>query len=257
LDIYKITEILAYLIIYSFLGWIIESVYKTIYQKKFVNSGLIYGPFCLIYGIGALIMYLLLDDFKNNVIILFLVATAVMSAWEYLAGIILERMFSVRYWDYSVRKFNFQGRICLENAVFWGILGTLFTMVIHPFVTEVVGKVPTVMLRYAVLLLAVYIIADVVVSSIKVINMEIGIAKLKELEEAVRLRLEELKTVRANGKTRVNGIIEEIKNRQEGIKKQVLKQTTRLKNAFPSMKSEKFSEFLNQKMEVFKNSKKE
>ena len=258
MNIDTITEIFAYLIIYSFLGWILESIYKTIYQKRFVNSGLIYGPFCVIYGIGALIMHLFLDGFKSNILLLFLISIIVMSMWEYLASIILEQIFKVRYWDYSTQKFNFQGRICLKTSICWGILGVTLTIWIHPTVTSLINQVPHSVLMYTVLVLVIYIIVDTVVSSIEIINMEIGIGKLKELEEAIKLRLDELKTLRANSKriATVNNIIEEIKNKQSIIKEKVLKQTTRLKNAFPSMKSEKFSEFLNQKVKIFKNDKK-
>ena len=258
MDIYKITEILAYLIIYSFLGWVLESIYKTILQKRFVNSGVIYGPFCLIYGIGALIMYFLLDGFKDNIFILFLMATIVMSVWEYLAGFILERIFKVKYWDYSMHRFNFQGRICIRTSLCWGVLGVIFTMWMHPAMIELVGQIPSEVLMYTVLVLAVYIITDIIVSSIKVINMEAGIVKLKELEDVVRLKLDELKGLRPNSKSiaAINDIIEEIKSKQEVIKGQVLKQTTRLKNAFPSMKSEEINEFLSQKLEIFKGDKK-
>ena len=75
--------ILTYFVIYSFLGWVLESVVRTICEKKIINTGFLIGPFCPIYGFGAIIMVLFLDKFKNNIIILFLISFIVLSIWEH------------------------------------------------------------------------------------------------------------------------------------------------------------------------------
>lgn len=85
----NIVVILNYFIIYSFLGWILESVYKSLYEKKMINSGFLAGPFCPIYGYGALIMYLFLDRFENSYLLLFIVAFIVLSVWEYIVRVVI------------------------------------------------------------------------------------------------------------------------------------------------------------------------
>ena len=118
----KIFEILTYFIIYSFLGWIMESIVRSVSEKKIINTGFLKGPVCPIYGIGAIIMLLFLERYQNKPILLFFIAIIVLTTWEYLVGVLLEKIFHTKYWDYSEQKFNFQGRICLVNSICWGIL---------------------------------------------------------------------------------------------------------------------------------------
>lgn len=137
----KLYEILIYFIIYSFLGWVMESTVRTIAERKLINTGFLRGPFCPIYGIGAIIMFLFLDSLENKPVILFFVAIIVLTIWEYVVGVLLEKMFQTKYWDYSNKKFNFQGRICLSNSICWGILGVVFVKYIHPFIQSLIAKV--------------------------------------------------------------------------------------------------------------------
>ena len=81
-----IIKILTYFIIYSFLGWLLESAFKTILEKKIVNSGFLHGPFCPIYGIGAIIMYLGLNNFSEYPILVFILGFLILSIWEYIVG---------------------------------------------------------------------------------------------------------------------------------------------------------------------------
>lgn len=106
-----IIKILAYFIIYSFFGWVMESALKTYIQKKPVNSGFLYGPFCPIYGFGAIIMFLFLDNFRSNPILLFIISFIILSVWEYAVGWLLEKIFHTKYWDYTENRFNIKGRV--------------------------------------------------------------------------------------------------------------------------------------------------
>ena len=108
-----------------------ESIFRSICEKKLINTGFLRGPFCPIYGIGSIIMPILL----------FFSSSIILTIWEYVVGIILEKLFNTKYWDYSDHKFNFQGRICLTNSIYWGILGVLFIKYIHPFVQSIMIKI--------------------------------------------------------------------------------------------------------------------
>ena len=130
---YSFLEIIIYFITYSFLGWVMESIFRSISEKKIINTGFLKGPFCPIYGVGAIIMLLFLKKFADNLAVLFIVSVVVLTIWEYLVGVLLEKLFHTKYWDYSKNKFNFQGRICLMNSIFWGVLGVVFVKYIHPF----------------------------------------------------------------------------------------------------------------------------
>ena len=88
IELIQILKLLLYFIVYSFFGWVIESVFKTVLEKKWVNSGFLYGPFCPIYGFGAIIMMLVLNPFKDNIILLFFAAFFILSIWEYIARMV-------------------------------------------------------------------------------------------------------------------------------------------------------------------------
>lgn len=259
----NIIHLIAYVIIYSFLGWVLETVYKSIYNKSFVNSGFLIGPLCPIYGFGAAIMYLFLNGFKNNILILFIVSIVILTIWEYLVGVTLEKVFKTKYWDYSNSKFNFQGRICLRTSVIWGILGVVFTTIIHPVFIKLVAPISTDILILVEVPLILLIIADSIYSIIKVTNINIGIEKLIEIRDNLKSKMDELKSLKGktaeNTAENINSIISELKEREIAIRQAVAKQTKRLRLAFPTMKLEKMSKLLNKKidiLELLKNDKK-
>ena len=119
-------DLLTYFIIYSFLGWIMESTVRSVCERKIINTGFLNGPCCPIYGIGAIIMLLFLGKFEERPILLIFLSITILTLWEYVVGVLLEKIFHTKYWDYSKQKFNFQGRICLVNSICWGILGLIF-----------------------------------------------------------------------------------------------------------------------------------
>ena len=101
----EMLSIIAYFIIYSFIGWLLESTYKSVNQGKFINSGFLHGPLCPIYGYGAMIMYLSLKDLTNNIFILFLFGLIVLSVFEYIVGLFLELVFKIQQKKESLLHF--------------------------------------------------------------------------------------------------------------------------------------------------------
>ena len=135
-DLNWLYYLVFYFITYSIGGWILESSYKSILEKKIINSGFMYGPYCPIYGFGTMIMILALSRLTDNIILLFIVSFVVLSLWEYIAAVFLEKIYHTTYWDYSDKKVNIKGRVCLLNSSYWGILGVVFIKLIHPIVLE-------------------------------------------------------------------------------------------------------------------------
>lgn len=249
----NIINLLTYFIIYSFLGWIMESVFRSIIEKKIINTGFLYGPFCPIYGIGAIIMFLFLNSFNNNIFLLFIISFIVLSIWEYIVGWILEVIFHTKYWDYSENKFNIQGRLCLLNSIFWGFLGVAFIKFIHPFIINLLIKIPQNITYISTIIIGIYILIDAIVTAIKVKEIDIGISRFKELNETIKQKLKELKEITSDTTSstieNMQRKIEELKGEQVKLKNKLLRQTIRLKKAFPTMKSEKITEFLSQKID--------
>ena len=122
---------------YSVIGWIMETILKTIEYKKFVNRGFLIGPYCPIYGCGALLMTFLLQGYVHDPIVLFVFNIIICSILEYSTSYIMEKIFKARWWDYSYTKYNINGRICLDTMIPFGLLGLLMMYVINPFIYTV------------------------------------------------------------------------------------------------------------------------
>ena len=106
-----------YFIIYSFLGWLYESILCSITGKKLVNRGFLNGPVCPVYGFGALLIVLVFYGKETSLLPLFLSSMVLTSVVEYFTAVLLEKLFHARWWDYSGRPFNIHGRQL--SAGFW------------------------------------------------------------------------------------------------------------------------------------------
>ena len=136
-----------YFMIYSFLGWGMETIYCSIPAGRFVRRGFLYGPICPIYGVGVLMMICWFAPLMDSPALFYLTATVCMSAWEYFVGWFLETTTHIKYWDYSDKPFNLKGRICLQICLAWGVLSFLVLYFIQPRVAALVARVPS-LLRY-------------------------------------------------------------------------------------------------------------
>lgn len=239
-----IIKTLDYFFIYSFIGWVLESVYKTIYEKKLVNSGFLYGPFCPIYGLGALIMYAFLSGYNDNPLHVFVIGFVILSIWEYIVAWAIEKVLHEKYWDYSNNKFNINGRVCLLNSLFWGILGVIFIYIVHPVIQEAINKVDYRILIGSGITLAITMTIDTIVSTIKLNGISKKLEDIKNIRNEIKLKLQELKNMekKTSGKESIQLLINDLKTQEGILKMKLMRQTVRIRRAFPSMKSEKFKQ---------------
>jgi uncharacterized membrane protein/HD superfamily phosphodiesterase len=151
--------------IYSFIGWIIEVIYRTYTQRKFINAGFLYGYFLPIYGFGAVFVtgleYLL--DPLHPLLKLFIYGV-VLSAVEYSVGFLFERIFRLKLWDYSQNKFNLHGRICLLFSCFWAAMAFIFFTFINPVIVRFVASLDMMLVRGASVVFMVYMTTDFIFS---------------------------------------------------------------------------------------------
>lgn len=134
-----------YFFIYAILGWMVESTYCSLFAKPkphWINRGFLYGPYCPIYGIGALLVLWVLWPLSNYPLLVFGASVVETSVLEYFTSWLLEKLFHTRWWDYSSKRFNLRGRVCLKNSVLFGILGLLLVYTIHPLVQSIVLAIP-------------------------------------------------------------------------------------------------------------------
>ena len=170
---YDITmwRVYAYFIIYSFLGYIIETVFALVNYGVFESrQSFLYGPFCSIYGLGAVVIIVVLKyKFSKNNNMLFLGGFLVGSVVEYMVSFFGERILNVKWWDYSDRFLNINGRICLLYSIFWGILGVYLLKVVNPqvdrFINFLVKKFNVKLLKTITMFLTIFLFVDCLFSA--------------------------------------------------------------------------------------------
>ena len=248
-------HILVYFVIYSFLGWVLESIVRTICERKIINTGFLIGPFCPIYGFGAIIMILFLDKFKNNMLLLFFISIIALTLWEYIVGVLLEKLFHTKYWDYSDYKFNYKGRICLTNSIAWGILGVLFINYIHPFIIQILNYIDFIYVAISASIIALILLIDAIISVIKVKKIKSTLEKIEAINEQIKQKLSELKDKeKISANDNIQKLINDLKTRRDRRMRHLYRRAYRLKKAFPAINIKEFTEILNKKIE-FKHKK--
>ena len=138
---------LVYFVIYSFMGWVYETIVCTIRWKRWENRGFLYGPICPIYGTGAVGSMIVIDIVDQmgisyswwQVFVFSMLASIVL---EFTTHWTLEKLFHAKWWDYSEEKFNYRGFICLRISLLWGVGSVLVICVMQPLIEKVVSKIP-------------------------------------------------------------------------------------------------------------------
>ena len=168
----QIENYIALFFIYSIAGWIMESVNISIRNKKFTNRGFLIGPYCPIYGCGVILITILLQKYHDDIPVTFFLSILICGTLEYATSFFLEKIFKARWWDYSSRKFNINGRICLETLIPFGIAGTTITIWINPFLLKYINMVPTIIMHIILGVISVLFIADIIVSFKIIFNLK-------------------------------------------------------------------------------------
>lgn len=137
-----ICKYFLWFILYSVGGWIMETVLYMVVQRRVVKRGFLFGPLCPIYGVGAILATLTLYDRIDNIFLLFLIGMVMCTALEYVTHYVLEKLFHTTWWDYSNKRFNIKGRICLKNSLMFGVGIVLIVRVLQPAVVYVTEKIP-------------------------------------------------------------------------------------------------------------------
>lgn len=186
---YPLSILFLYFCFYSCAGWCMETVYCSILEKRFVPRGFLHGPLCPIYGVGVLLMILFFAPLKNNLIVFYVVSTVVMSSWEYFVGWFLEVTTHMKYWDYSMYRFNLKGRICLWVCLVWGLLSYVCIFWIHPPVAALFAQIPLLTRQIVAIVLAVAVLADAVLTIRELALMTKALNKLQSLSTELQLQV--------------------------------------------------------------------
>lgn len=186
-----VLEYIFYFFFYSFIGWFFESCYCSIRPKKWVNRGFLRGPICPIYGTGALVMMVALVPLRDltenlylNELVIFVVGMVLCDIVEFMTSYIMEKLFNARWWDYSNKRFNIQGRICLTHTFYWGTCSCLFVFILEPIVDiYLVGQVSESsrnILTYIFLTVFAFDLLDTVIHALGIRNASNRLKKISE-----------------------------------------------------------------------------
>ena len=178
---------------YAFLGWCMEVTCKFIQYKKFINRGFLIGPYCPIYGWGALAITILLKRYMEDPLVLFVMSTIICSIIEYLTSYFMEKKYHARWWDYSNKKFNINGRICLETLIPFGILGVAIMYGTNPILFKLYNQIPQLVINILTVILFIGFIVDNIISSniISSINVE-GNKLIKDNTEEITEKIKQV-----------------------------------------------------------------
>ncbi len=190
------TEILLYLYIYSFIGWIYESIYVSIKTKKWVNRGFMHGPFLTIYGLGGILCVFSGSLAQGEILLTFIYSLIICTLMELATGLLMEKLFKVRYWDYTNVPLNIKGYVCPPVSIFWGVLAIFVNKYFHVGLVSVTSQINQSYLEAFTYALTIVCAVDFTVSFIEATdlrNMLEGISERNRSVEEIKAKLESIK----------------------------------------------------------------
>ena len=135
-------EVVMWFLTYSIMGWLVESIYMSFCNHKITNRGSAKGPFCPIYGFGALTVFFILRPYSDNSILLFFLGSFLATTLEFLTALVMKHIFGEIWWDYHEKPFNYRGIICLESSIAWGFYTLFLFMFLQNIVAAFVAMIP-------------------------------------------------------------------------------------------------------------------
>ncbi len=203
--LYFASRWILFFFIYSFIGWAWESCYVSVKERRLVNRGFMHGPFLPLYGSGALMVLLCTMEVQDQAVLVFLFGMAGATALEFITGVTMERVFHVKYWDYSNQKLNLKGYICPAASLCWGCFSVLMVYVIHPPVESAVLMLPDAAAAGTAGVLTAGAAVDFVFSFREAMDMKLLLMQAEKTREQFRRLQDKLYQV-ADGMTVLNKV---------------------------------------------------
>ena len=200
--LYNLSYLFLQFMFFSILGYLAEVIHVSIHTKKInFSRGFLIGPYLPIYGVSSVVMILLLSRYKDDLFALFVMSAFVCTTLEYLTSLVLEKIFKLRWWDYSTKKFNIEGRVCLENSLLFGIGGLIIVRLINPILEKYLNILTPFALEILALIILIVFLVDLVISLLVLIRLEINVKNYtktdatSEIKKEVRTSLEKYLTL--------------------------------------------------------------
>lgn len=218
MHIYTLHKWLLLFYLYCFIGWIWESCYVSLKKHKWINRGFLKGPLLPIYGSGAIVVLISTLTVENNLLLVFVIGVISATILEYITGVAMEKLFHVRYWDYSKEPFNINGHICLISSLAWGVFSVLLVRFVNPNIARLVIIIPNGISEVISYIITVFITIDAVQSFNEAMDLKNILIKFTERNDAITNIKKRVEIVEAF-------VNEDVKSIQEKlIKKVAIKQ---------------------------------
>jgi uncharacterized membrane protein len=211
--------------VYSLIGWLCESIYCSIPQGRWINRGFLSGPFCPVYGFGALLILTALSpllgmfQFPWELVLLFFAGILLTSTLEYLTSVLLERVFHTSWWDYSKHRFQIHGRVCLTNSLLFGLMSVLMLEFLHPLVLSLLEKIPFMLAAPAAGGLFVYFVLDGTVTTVGILRMNGKLAQMQQILDEIA---ERTAAVAETNLTNLEQSLDELRDKAGDLKSETL-----------------------------------
>ena len=267
----SITYYFLIFMIYSIAGWILEVTCKYKEYKRFIDRGFLIGPYCPIYGFGAVLITCLLFRYERDPIVLFFMTILTCGALEYFTSWYMEKLFKARWWDYSKRKFNLDGRVCLGTLVPFGIFGLILTYITNPILINCLNKFNITALNIVAVILLISYIIDNVISTIIIMGfrkttLKVGREQREDNTEEITKKVREILIQKSWGykrlidafprletiKFKIQEITDEVKENVNEFKENINEKAGDIKNAIND-KTEEMKNTIANKTENMRN----
>lgn len=273
----KIYFLILYFFTYGILGWMTEVAYAAIMERKFVNRGFLNGPICPIYGVGVSVVLYFLTPLSENLLLLYLASTILVTVLEGLTGYIMDRIFHHKWWDYTNRPFNIGGYVCLLFSLVWGVACVFIVKLLHPGIHKALSWIPVPAGIVLIVILGVALFVDLYVTASAILKLNRRLERMEEiagelrelsdrmgeniyenvmgtverslegrkkLEEVTSEQKERFEGMTAETRKKLEHRMADLKQRYEEIAVQRGKVSGRLVKAFPKMESRQHKEIL-------------
>ena len=183
---YSGLQLLWLFLSYAFLGWLCETTLAAARRKRLLNRGFLNTPFSPVYGLGAVVFATFLPELRGNLFFLFLGGMILATALELFTGIFLEKLTGQKWWDYSGRRFQFEGHICLTYSVVWGLSALFCLLVGNTLILSLVRLIPKTVAQVTLLVLCGVLLLDVLTSFAALFQLKTSLREPAELSHFLR-----------------------------------------------------------------------
>ena len=195
-------ELLWFFFVYSFAGWVIGTIAAAVREKKFVDVGFLYGPLCPAYGLGGVVYAIFLSELKGHLFFLFLGGVILAFLMTAFTGVVLERIFHRKWWDYSRKRFQFSGYVNLPYLLFWGAAAVVSILFVNPFLRRVLRMIPGTAGEVILLVLVILTVLDLAGTLTGILKVKSHVKK-QSLLYGVSENLQKTADLMGQGRTRL------------------------------------------------------